>query len=349
VAKSCPWFLTLAAATHDAKLSAHFKIKRRLDFTSSSREIADSLANNDATASLLMQNCAQASAHPAMKATMDRAMEAFVASKCPALKYKELLLPELGGGLDRARRHFGELKLSPEPLVAALASERDFLCEFIERQYTPVQKRGDRGKCATVNDVPEHALVMLRFMMKSLSVRLKKAAARDEPALMLVRAWYVDHMIFAETHMQEHLGSKRKQETSSAAPWFTGGPVKATRLAQPVTNSSGHRNAQVVVKEEFSDVEGKNGGEARVPEAIARYLKDGLRGREAGQAFKDAQEVNRGATLQFFGVFCKNCFLAGKGLVHHRLKDCQAAGNRCVVPCAKCPGQQHWAENCPKK
>ena len=87
----------------------------------------------------------------------------------------------------RARQHFQAQMMSSDPIVRALASEREFLCGFIEKQMTAPPKRGRKFELADL-DSPVHALVWLRFMFKALSQRLKKAAARDDGDLMLVGA-----------------------------------------------------------------------------------------------------------------------------------------------------------------
>ena len=109
-----------------------------MDFTSSARELADSMANDNPMAAIIMTTMSQ----PGASALATKAMDAFVTAKRPTMKYKALLLAECGGSLDKARRHFCDLKSSPEPLVAAMAEERDFLCSSVERQCAPPTKKG---------------------------------------------------------------------------------------------------------------------------------------------------------------------------------------------------------------
>ena len=132
-----------------------------------------------------------------------RAMDAFVASKCPSVKYKNLLLPERGGSLDKARRHFQEQMGNPDKLVAALAAERDFLCDYVEKQVTPPQKKGHKHSLPALN-MPVHGLIWLRFIFKSLSQRIKRAAARNEAATLLVKSWYADHLAVAYSMVQDY-------------------------------------------------------------------------------------------------------------------------------------------------
>ena len=65
-------------------------------------------------------------------------------AKCPSVKYKQLLLAEYGGSIDKARRHFTDQANNPDNIVAALAKERLFLCDWVEKRNTPAQKRSSR-------------------------------------------------------------------------------------------------------------------------------------------------------------------------------------------------------------
>ena len=199
IAASRSWFLVLSRATPEAKLSALGKLKRQIDFTTTERELANGLAAKDPMTALFMTGLNNAAtAHE----TCTRAMEVYVNARVPTIKYKTLLLPPTGG-MDRARRHFAECMASPDPLVAALAAERDFLCSWFEKQSTPIPKKV--GKHTMPLEVPLHALITLRHVFKSLSQRIKKASARAESDLMLIRAWYSDHIMLANSMAQQSL------------------------------------------------------------------------------------------------------------------------------------------------
>ena len=73
-----------------------------------------------------------------------------------------------GGSMDRARRHFQELMASPDPLVAALAAERDFLCTFIERQSVPVHKKSDKSTAAALARRLEVSVQVMRRHLRTL-------------------------------------------------------------------------------------------------------------------------------------------------------------------------------------
>ena len=102
VAATAPWFLVLKQASNDELLTALMKVKRRMDFTSTAQELADSLAANDAKAAVLVHTAAISSAESLTR----KAMNACVSSKCPSMKCRDLLLPSRGGSLDKAKHHF---------------------------------------------------------------------------------------------------------------------------------------------------------------------------------------------------------------------------------------------------
>ena len=140
IAASNARYLAIRRASPDEMLTALNKLKRRTDFSSTANELAAGLASKEVLPALLLQTMAKEKADPLCQ----RALESYVTSKCPSIKYKYLLLPELGGSLDKARRHFSEQATNPDGLVAALAQERLFLMDWITKQSTPPQKKSAR-------------------------------------------------------------------------------------------------------------------------------------------------------------------------------------------------------------
>ena len=124
IAGKAPSHLVLKAAAPEELMTALTKVKRKLDYSTTSKELADSLAMRDPLAVVV------AAMHKEDNPLTTKTMEAYVAAKAPSIKFKQLLLPP-SGNLDRARRHFVELVQSNDKLVAALAAERDFLCQYV--------------------------------------------------------------------------------------------------------------------------------------------------------------------------------------------------------------------------
>ena len=111
---------------------------------------------------------------------------------------------------------------NPDPLVAALAAERDFLCQYIERQSSPPPKHNCKSYASSL-DPPTHSLVLLRFLFKTLSQRLKKNSARIDADLLLVRAWYSDSMLIAHSFVQQYFLEQAAKAWSLAPSQSTAG------------------------------------------------------------------------------------------------------------------------------
>ena len=343
VAAHAPWYLVIARATPDEKLAAHYKVKRQVDFTSSARELADSMAHDNPMAAIIMSTMGQ----PGASVLATKAMDAFVTAKCPTIKYKSLLLPEKGGSLDKARRHFGDLKSSPEPLVAAMAEERDFLCAYVERQCTPPTKKGARNE---LMQMPRPALYWLRFIFKSLSQRIKKASARQEAELLLARAWYADHMVIAHSWVHQHIVE------SAAAAWS---PPTVRALAPVGSIESSSKRLKREPAQGAPSSSGpladvtfltKDNVSIQAPGLIARWVRPNMTSQQAEKLLKEYEKEPQYvvAFRKFFGLVCKNCFLAGRGFMSHKLSDCQRQGHPCVLICPKCVTGRHWTADCPK-
>ena len=112
--------------------------------------------------------------------------------------------------MNRARRHFADAMASSDVVVRALAQERDFLCSYVEKQFVPMLKKGQNP--AGGLQVPLQSLQRLRLLFKQMSLRLKKAAARQEADHMLVRAWYGDLMTLATAQLVQPSGSGSSSE-----------------------------------------------------------------------------------------------------------------------------------------
>ena len=271
-----------------------------------------------------------------------KAVDAFVNAKCPAIKYKQLLLPEHGGSFDRAKRHFSDLKASTDPIVAALAAERDFLCSYIEHQYTAPPKKAARN---LIPEIPYHALVQLRFIFKSLSIRIKKATARNEAELVLARSWYSDHMIIAQSFVQQRFVEQAALVMRGPTPTFV--PQNQDNKRRKTQQASLPAPTQPPA---FSapPATQTSGGPIDIPKQVRHIIKPGLSAAAAQQAIAKHEKQHEAAFKLVFSRICRNCFAAGKGLVDHKINECRKFGNPCVLNCPRCQAGKHWIGDCPK-
>ena len=173
IAGKFPWALTIARADSDELYEALQTLKRKLSGHRTVAALADSLANTNSHAAVLLQNLSQTGAGADSSIT-SKALRTFVKNQCPSVKYKTLLLPP-NGSIHKATRHFQDMLRVEDPLVVALAKERIFFCEWAESNYRPVASAKQRGK-GDVPEVPEFALAILRSIFKSLSNSIKNNA-----------------------------------------------------------------------------------------------------------------------------------------------------------------------------
>ena len=349
VATSHPWYLKIARASPDDHLAAHYKLKRRQDFTSTERELAHALANHDPTGALVLSNLGSGTSPLHTKV-----IEAFVTSKCPAIKYKHLLLPQYGGSMDRARRHFQELMSSPDPLVAALASERDFLCAFVEKQQVPLHKKSGKGLMPSI-ETPYHALVSLRFAFKALSVRIKRAAALNEDDLILFRAWYSDVFAMAHSHTMNRFAMSAAEawrQPLAAPVESTRGPKRMAPDASPAPRSDNattkKSKSNPVDNYRSVNIKSQDGVAFRVPDFAAKWFRNNITKKQARQIFEANSPKNGGVFRSAFMKICKNCWFSGRGAWGHTLTQCQKQNYPCGITCPKCQGI-HWEKDCPAK
>ena len=301
------------------------------------------------SATLLLHHLATASG-PTNEVAAD-AMESYVTARCPSIKYKALLLSTHGGSMPKARRHFEEHKNNPDPLVAALASERVFLCDWIEKQCAPPPKKGSKNQAGPL-EVPYEACVWLRYIFKSLSQRLKRSAARSEAATMIIKNWYVDHLSLANAMMSSHV-------VASAASALTTAPVHITYESSSRSSASDGAPPTKVARK------GKGQGKASksttprpsgeqsssvvvIPESLKHILHPGLTPKEANAAMTEAWHVDKQGSWKVFKSHCRNCWAGGLGFREHSLSECRKLGTACYLECLKCKnGSSHWAEACP--
>ena len=251
--------------------------------------------------------------------------------------------------MNRARRHFAEAMASSDVLVRALAQERDFLCSYVEKQFVPTLKKGQNP--AGGLQVPLQSLRWLRLLFKQMSLRLKKAAARQEADHMLVRAWYGDLMTLATAQLvqpgsaassSEHVctatpaGNKlqvpegKRRNTTASAP---GGKGRGKATSSATTSSV---NDEVTIQGE--------GVTVKVPKFAAPWFRPTTPAQVT--KYMDANYITNGKLFRsIWGRAGKKCYLAGKGLVGHTIIRCRQLGNQCFLPCQKCK-KVHWTEEC---
>ena len=310
--------------------------------------LADSLANTNSHAAVLLQNLAPKGKAGTDSSITSKARRSFVKNQCPSVKYKTLLLPP-NGSIHKATRHFQDMLRVEDPLVVALAMERIFLCEWAETTYRPMASAKERRK-GDVPEVPDFALTIPRSVFKSLSNTIKNNANKNEDNELMIKAWYTEHIAWATTWA---LIDK-----------------PATRGMLAITNNGEPRQPNHAPPSKGSGKKGKDKNHGKQfkaqseAEVVERPSKMARTSQESGSvsSFQDLLKSkhldlnsivsemykNHGVEARrYWGENCRNCFLAGKGKgVKHSLFECQKSGNTCSMRCAKCRSAIHWISEC---
>ena len=255
--------------------------------------------------------------------------------------------------MDKARRHFTDQSVNPDPLVAALAMERLFLCNWVEKQCTPVPKRGAKYALG-VPEAPYEATEWLRCIFRSLSLRIKSVAARDTAANILVKTWYMDHLAVAHNMMsarvvQSAAAALHAPVQSSVAVHVDQPMPKRAKIDKTPAKGKGKGGNTTRKPEEWNAPQGTMDFK-KLPAVLKQHLKPNLSVIQANAALKEAAVHHKNELYSVFRIYCRNCWAGGRGWISHSLSTCRQSGSACSLECPKCgSGQFHWAESCNKK
>ena len=362
ISSKFPWAIQIAQAAPGELLEALQFCKRKLSGQRTIEALAESLANSNTHASLLLQTMGSSVNGLSSDTVTNKALRTFVKNQYPAVKYKAMLLPP-AGSLLKAQRHFQDMLKVDDTLVVALAQERLFLIEYFEAQFipTPSEKQRKRGDYP---EIPEFALHLLRATFKSLSTGIKTSAKKEPEAELLVKTFYQDHITWA-MNWSLMVGPR------SIAPV----PVQPSgqfMYSQPKGSGTSYKDYGNKDKGRFAPRD--DGASLEPPTKLAKIADIGHSspGKSAGKSSgagssKDYDDMLKllakpgdrlEASLQAYKTYpiesrmlwreaCRNCFLAGKGYVYHSLIHCEELGNPCRIKCRKCHNGCHWPSVCP--
>ena len=118
----------------------------------------------------------------------DKAIQTIARERLPHITFKLLLLPEFGGGIERALGHFRRFESHSDDTVAALAHERVFIISQMARLFTPEVKT-TAGKPIPRTILP-CALYYIREMLHSLSRSIKEEFFRPDDKSVIFNEEY---------------------------------------------------------------------------------------------------------------------------------------------------------------
>ena len=189
---------------------------------------------------------------------------------------------------------------------------------------------------------------MLRCILKSLSLKIKNAATKDQESELMVKAWYAEHISWASGWAMMSIFPQVASQSS--------GPAHVSRAI--TANSGSHmqtaKGSGKKGKDKDSSKGAKRESDAPGPAFKSPRLDNSTpsfaeltRSNDEKQSVVDKMfKLHPEESRTYWREYCRNCFLAGKGNVKHSFFDCQKMGNPCVMRCAKCKQGNHWISQC---
>jgi len=302
---------------------------------------------NPALANIL----ALSAAHPGNN-ELNELKRATTARYAAKVSWKSLCLTSDGGSWDRLKNFLLEKADSPLDNAKALARSLLVLINLIERRCTVVQSVKKSG--------PEKAAAQKAALMDNIYHAIKQYKRRTTKASasvgleheVLLRDFAQD-LILCEAARASGGSSKR------APPWQTSGQ-QVVDAQQPRAKAP-----RTVAPAGPADSAGSGGGtpgpkeKKQLVENLLQELTALVRSRTPPkklQSWIDKQyqiEEHRSAMITLLSTHaCKNCLMAGKGIVKHSLKQCRELKNPCFLPCTKCTAAgktedvMHWIAEC---
>ena len=192
--------------------------------------------------------------------------------------------------------------------------------------------------------------------IKSFKTRTTKASAADPlQNQILLRHFGVD-LLMALSKLQS------KPSTLKRSAKEAGMGVAAPALKRPVgdhANSSGSQG-EASTGANSVPLGGSKQKEKQIKiAALKAEMRNFVKGKDQAEIQKwlDTQfndRDSRPVITEVMRIVCRNCVLAGKGVVEHSLRQCMEARNDCVLPCTRCAAaggdradKKHWVANCP--
>ena len=274
------------------------------------------------------------------------------------VSWKKLCLGIHGGSWDKLKNFLLEKADSPLENVKALARSLLVLINLIERRCTVVQSAKRNG--------PEKAAAQRTALMDTIYQTIKQYKRRTTKSSasstleheVLLRDFAQD-IILGEAAMAVWDPPKRFCDAPGpAGSQPTGGgaqpPAKVPRLSTPADGPAAAASPVA-----GTDPKGTT-QKKQLVNTLLQELKV-LVGKKTPpkkiQAWIDKQyqsDDHRNAMILVLRDHaCRNCLMAGKGVIKHTLKQCREQKNPCFLPCTKCTAAGrttnlfHWVAECP--
>jgi hypothetical protein len=282
--------------------------------------------------------------------------EAASLKNAPKVSFKELCLRSHGGGPERFRGFMvDKSEDSSDPTVACIARWCLSLYLLLEKRYTSLRSN-KRSSSDKIEGQKAELMTLVYHGCKFLKLQSRKAAARTVLESELLARDFGPAITFglAKTALASHpvsvAASSYRPDTSKRSSAFSE-PAPVRIKSEPVPRE------QSVSREQSVARSGPNGKKIAVSDLKAE-LEAFARGRPAAdiQNWIDNQfnsQSSRPIAATLMSQLCRNCLLAGRGIVGHSRAQCEELGNSPVNPCPDCAKggktEYHWRAKCPKR
>ena len=331
-----PWFYTIMHAEKRDKVDAYARLKRYAVSQHQEWASLTKMTAADVNQVLKMQALGgdpnqDAGTRAAAKAAAARSRQQFA----PHRKWKDQLIPSRGGGYDVCLAYL-RLVVANESveLVRAMALERIFILERLERHFTDAPK--GKSKNPAPPTMTLEGILRCLTIFQALARDIKNPSCESQLDAIFSHVYgpwtpflrMRESVLYAFQDPTLMLRPHRGPGSASSTLAFDGGSGRSRKRPAPTTGGSSSGLAQPP-----ADVGGKKSNRKVVL-------------RRADQVEEDKKKGGKGDG-KAKGFPCPNCKLAGREEAFHSVTQCRELGNAAAMKCQLC-NEPHWHEDCPR-
>ena len=270
-------------------------------------------------------------------------------SRAPHMKFKYLLSGNVKS-MDKALEYFRRVaKESKDPLVCAVAMEREFICDAMRVLFTPY---APSGKGLAPPSIRPEGLEQALAVFRTLSRMVKDAARMETPFLRVFDACYgyllKYNMPVSKGHALPVGDSKpppKSEASSERESKYSIDRKPSTRPPSPRREAP--RSPRPTFRKRPNKRPRSRSPRPRGSDPTTDSVKEKST-RDARLAAWAAGHDEKGS----LNGKCKNCYVGlGTHVPIHEGKSCQDLGNPCYLPCraksCELTNACHWARECP--
>lgn len=280
--------------------------------------------------------------------------EAASLKNAPKVSFKQLCFRSHGGGPERFRGFMTDKSEdSSDAVVQCIARVCISFYLMLEKRYTSLRSN-KRSSSDKLEEQKAELMTLVYHGCKFLKLQSRKSAARSVLESELLARDFGPAMLFglAKTALGSHPVTvsamsyrpdaspslKRSSAFSEPAPVrIKAEPFSREQSVAPQSGGSGKKAAVTELKAELETFARNR------PAADIQVWIDN----------KFNAQTTRSAAATLMSQICRNCLLAGRGIVNHSRAQCEELGNAPVNPCPDCSKagetSYHWRAKCPKR